>query len=299
VLHRRIIINVHLGKKGKDGKRKAPVPFTTQELHARLASWLVSMGLADQHVEERLFVNGNHIAGNPEILPDELMPPEAFVSRDLLNEGARHPTPYARTYVCAQMRGWQGQLVVSLFVRAIQANGTLHVEWSFNVLPPLRDDFLVIDERYEWPRVRQFLDCAVAGIALGIPALLAAPVQLAGYLDRPVRARARRQQQEYRIKHGQVFNYGSLDSIRAQASGPSRRHYFLARDQWTYVYLAEHTLLRSVRTFLEEHKVDLDLFESQQNTFITQISKTSIDEIKAQNVAVGEKAKVKSENSDG
>jgi hypothetical protein len=295
VQYRRMIVDVHLGKKGKDGKRKTPVPFTTQELHDRLASSLGSMGLADQHVEERLFVNGNHIAGNPEILPDELMPPEAFVSRDLLNEGARHPTAYARTYVCAQMRGWQGQLVVSLFARAIQANGTLHVEWSFNVLPPLRDDFLVIDKYYEQPRARQFLDCASAGIAFGIPALLAAPGQLARYLDRPVRVRALRQQQEYRIKHGQVFNYGSLQSIREYASGPSRRHYFLAKDQWTYVHLAEHTLLKSVKSFLEEHKVDLELFESQQDTIIKLISKTNIDQIKAQNVAVGEKAKINDE----
>jgi hypothetical protein len=190
------------------------------------------------------------------------------------------------------MRGWQGQLVVSLFARAIQANGTLHVEWSFHVLPPLRNDFLVIDKYYELPIARQLLNCAAVAIVLGIPALLAAPVQLARYLARPVRVRAVRKAQQYRIQHGQVFNYGSLPSIREYASGQHRRHYFLARDQWTYVYLAEHTLLKSIGTFLEEHKVDLDQFESQQNTFISLVSKTNIDEIKAENVAVGKKAKI-------
>lgn len=291
-LYRRMILNVHTGKKGKDGKRKPTIPFTTQELHDRIASSLGRMGLADQHVEERLFVNGKHISGNPEILPDELKPPEAFVSRDLLQQGARHPTADARTYVCAQMRGWQGQLVVSMFARAIQANGTLHVEWSFYVLPPLRKDFLVIDKYYERPKARQVLECVAVGIATAVPALLAAPVQLARYVDHPMRVRAVKQQQEYRIKHGQVFNYGSLPSIREYASGQNLQHYFLARDQWTYVYLAEHTLLKSVGTFLEEHKVDLEQFESQQNTFINLISKTNIDEIKANNVAVGKKAKV-------
>jgi hypothetical protein len=291
-LHRRMILNVYTGKRGKDGKRKPTIPFATQELHDRLVSSLERMGLADQHVEERLFVNGEHVAGNPEILPDELKPPAAFASRGLLGEGARHPTANARTYVCAEMGGWQGQLVVSLFARVIQANGTLHVEWSFHVLPPLRKEFLVLDNYYELPMVRQLLNCTTAGIILGIPALLAAPVQLARYLVRPVRTHALKQGQHYRIKHGQVFNYGSLPSIREYASGASRRHYFLARDQWTYVYLAEHTLLKSIGTFLEEHKVDLDQFETQQNTFISLVSKTNIDEIKADNVAVGKKAKI-------
>ena len=292
VLYRRMILNVYTGKRGKDGKRKPTIPFATQELHDRLARSLERMGLADQHVEERLFVNGEHVSGNPEMLPDELKPPEAFVGRGLLNAGTRHPTANARTYVCAEMRGWQGQLVVSLFARAIQANGTLHVEWSFYVLPPLRKDFLVIDKYYELPIAQQLLNCAATGITLGLPALLAAPVQLARYLARPVRVRALRQRQKYRIKHGQVFNYGSLPSIREYASGPDRRHYFLARDQWTYVYLAEHTLLKSIGTFLEEHKVDMDQFETQQNTFINLVSKTNIDEIKAENVAVGKKAKI-------
>lgn len=292
VLHRRMILNVYTGKRGKDGKRKPTIPFATQELHDRLVSSLERMGLADQHAEERLFVNGEHVAGNPAILPDELKPPAAFASRDLLSEGTRHPTANARTYVCAEMRGWQGQLVVSLFARAVQANGTLYVEWTFHVLPPLRKAFLVIDNYYELPVARQLLNCVTAGITLGIPALLAAPVQLARYLARPVRIRALRRGQQYRIKHGQVFNYGSLPSIREYASGASRRHYFLARDQWTYVYLAEHTLLKSIGTFLEEHKVDLNQFESEQNTFTNLVSKTNIDELNAGNVAVGRKAKI-------
>jgi hypothetical protein len=292
VQYRRMVLNVHMGKRGKDGKRKPTIPFATQELHDRLANSLQRMGLADQRVEERMFVNGEHVSGNPGILPDELKPPVAFISRDLLNEGTRHPTANARTYVCAEMRGWQGQLVVSLFARAVQANGTLYVEWSFYVLPPLRKEFLVIDRYYELPVARQALGCATAGLVRGLPTLLSAPVQLAWYLVRPLRIRALGQGQRYRIRHGQVFNYGSLPSIREYASGINRRHYFLARDQWTYVYLAGHTLLKSIGTFLEEHKVDLDQFETQQNTFINNVNKTNIDEIKADNVAVGRKAKI-------
>jgi hypothetical protein len=295
VLARRMVINVGIGKRGKDGKRRTPVVFETQELHTAMAQALERMGLADLHVEERLYVNGQHISGNPEILPDELRPPATSVSRELLEEGARHPTPDARTYVCAEMRGWQGQLVVSLFARAIQANGSLHIEWSFYVLPPLAKVFLEIDKYYEQPPARQLLGSALAGMVRGVPALVSSPVYVVRNMLRPVRDRARKQRQEYRIKHGQVFNYGAPPSIRQYAWGLTERHYFLARDHWTYVYLAEHTLLKTIEAFLVNHKIDLEMFTSQQNTFIKLVSNTNVDEINAENVAVGSKNKITSE----
>src|SRR6202034_2592315 len=36
VIHSRMLVQVALGKKGKNGKRKDPIPFTNAELHAAL-----------------------------------------------------------------------------------------------------------------------------------------------------------------------------------------------------------------------------------------------------------------------
>ena len=74
-----------------------------------------------------------------------------MVSRELLTEAALHPTPEARTYVCVEMVGWGGQLVVTLFVRGVRVGDSLYIEWEFRVLPPLRKDLLNIDERFEAP----------------------------------------------------------------------------------------------------------------------------------------------------
>jgi hypothetical protein len=291
-VYRRMILNVHVGKRGKDGKRRKHVPFTTQELHDALSDALKLMGLADVHVQERLFVNGNHLSGIREILPDELKPPVPVASQGLLRSGAIHPTSDARTYVCAEMRGWKGQLVVSLFARAIQANGSLRIEWSFYVLPPLQSKFLFIDRCYKLPRRQQLLDCLKVGAIDAIPALLTAPGKLSRYLTRPIRNRRRKRRQVYAIKNGYVFNYGSLPSIREHARGLNRQHYFLEQDTLAYMDLAEHTLLRTIEKFLVQHKIDLELFESQQSTFIELVSNTNVGEIHATNVAVGKKSKV-------
>lgn len=65
------------------------------------------------------------------------------------------------------------------------------------------------------------------------------------------------------IERGYVFDYGAENSIREDACGSQRHHYFLARDETMYILLAQQTLIRAVGTFLDEHGVDLGQFDDQ------------------------------------
>ena len=106
------------------------------------------LGFNDMRIEERLFVNGRHIKDHPAFLPaGAAAPPATSVSSALLQQAALHPTPDARVYVCVEMPAWQGQLVVTLFVRAVHTGGYLYIEWEYRVLPPIRREFRSIDRR--------------------------------------------------------------------------------------------------------------------------------------------------------
>ena len=120
VVHDRIVVNVARGKKGKGGKRQPPIPFSTLQLHGALETALKNMDFPELRVGQQLHVNGEHVAADPRLLPEVLGPPVADAPSGLLIEGCAHPTPEARTYVCAEISGWKGQLVVSLFTRAVQ-----------------------------------------------------------------------------------------------------------------------------------------------------------------------------------
>jgi hypothetical protein len=194
--------------------------------------------------------------------------------------------------MCAEIGGWKGQLVVSLFARAVQARGSLQVEWSFQVLPPLREFFLQIDSRYELPRIRQVVNALAAGVTGFAPALFSSPVQLARYLTMPLADRRRIKKQSYAIRNGLVFDYGSERSIREDALGSERLHYFLAQDELTFILLAEHTMFRALSNFLRDHRVDMEQFEAQEKVFINNVSKYNINEVKAKNVSVGNKSRV-------
>lgn len=268
VYHRRLVLDVSRGKETKDGTRKDPEHFTSQDLHTALAEAFdheqgLAKNLHNIKVYERLFVNGRHIQNNRQLLPDPLSAPPTSVNVGLLAAAALHPSAEARTYVCVEMPGWQGQLVVTLFVRAVNAGGSLYIEYTFRVLPPLRPEFLSIDCLYELSLLRQLRRSLGIGLLETPRALLASPYQAVRAHRRPRISRHRQAQQRAVIKKGYVFDYGAQRSIREDACGTQRHHYFLARDETMYILLAQQTLIRAVENFLDGHGVDLGQFNDQ------------------------------------
>ena len=289
VLHDRILVNVALGKK-KDGKRQQAITFSIPQLHAALEMALRKMDFPEMRVGQRLFVNGEHVAANSRLLPSQFGPPVADAPSDLLYDGCVHPTSEARTYVCAEIGGWKGQLVVSLFTRAVQAHGSLQVEWIFHVLPPLHSNLLLIDQWYESHRIRQITKAMTTGVLWFAPALVLAPVTFARYAILPLAYKFRVRGQSYRIRNGYVFNYGSPRSIREDLISYRRPHDFVVGDELTFIFLAQHTLLRALGRFLKAHNVDMKQFASQERN-ITNKFNNNVGTINAQNVAVGNKSR--------
>jgi hypothetical protein len=275
--HRRLVLDVSRGEDGEDGKPQDPVEFTSRDLHYALINAFgdeglgdLETGLANVFVEERLFINGLHIQPNSQLLPKHFEPPPTRVSDYELAAATLHPTPNARTYVCVEMPGWQGQLVVTLFARAVHAGGCLYVEWSFRVLPPLHNEYLQVDKLYEQPTYRQLRDSLWVGLRGVVPALLASPYQVLRIWRRSLAARVKYSQQAAQIRRGCVFDYGALPSIREDACGRQRQHYFLARDEVMYLLLAQQTLLRAVENFLKDHQVSLGQFNEQVKIIVDQ-----------------------------
>lgn len=266
--YQRILLDVSRGKEAHDGTHMKPDSFTSQDLHTAIVRAFdcragLAKSLANIRVYERLFVNGLHIQNDPRLLPDPFRPPPSSVDRDLLVAAALHPTPEARTYVCVEMPGWQGQLVVTMFIRAVHTGESLYIDWTFRVLPPLHRKFLKIDQLHDQPRYRQLRTSLRQSLRETVPALFGSPRHVYRAWRQPQKARRYRNRQSRAIKNGYVFDYGAMASIREDACGSQRQHYFLARDETMYVLLAQQALTRAVEIFLGAHNVELDQYNDQ------------------------------------
>lgn len=267
-----LLIDVSRGKtqNPKSGKPAKPERFTNEEVHAAIISAMRKLGLADLRVEERLFVNGRHIQNSLAVLPKPKEPPSASVDCAVLKHAALHPTPDARVYVCVEMPSWQGQLVVTLFARAVHIGGSLYIEWRFHALLPVKRSFQNVDNLWSEPRgrlVRQFVRYSVGQTA---PAMFGAPVRIWRARRDARFARKNEMSQAYAIDHGQVFHYGADSSIRELASGSARQHYFLSRDEAMFVLLAQEKLIRTISRFLDKKNIDAGQIKSQVEFIINE-----------------------------
>jgi hypothetical protein len=295
-----IVIDVSRGRKVKNGKQQKPRKFSNADVHDAVMQTMGKLGFAEMRVEEKLFVNGRHVRGNRAFLPQgDAAPPASSVDHRLLEQAALHPTPDARVYVCVEMPAWQGQLVVTLFVRAVHTGGYLYIEWEYRVLPPIRREFRVIDRRYTRSRGQQLWKSCRWGARKFLPALVKAPFLLISDFRRYRAERRRLSNQVRTIKRGRDFDYGAVRSVRELACGFSREHHFLARDEIMYVLMSQETLMRGIRAFLRKHDVNLGGFDSQVDI----ISKSSfkyynvhIGDMKDSAIAVGDKSRAKSDS---
>jgi hypothetical protein len=138
-----LLIDVSRGIAAENGSPQKPSSFASRDLHRAVVKAFgqehgLGARLDNVSAYERLFVNGLHVQNDDRLRPRPAESPKAKVHTSMLEEAASRPNPEARTYVCIEMGGWQGQLVVTLFVRAVRVGHSLYLEWEFRVLPPLQ-----------------------------------------------------------------------------------------------------------------------------------------------------------------
>jgi len=290
-----VVIDVSRSRISQSEPEKSkPKKFTNEDVHAAIISAMKKIGLADARAEERLFVNGKHVHDNLAILPKAKEPPNSSVDYGVLKQAALHPTPDARVYVCVEMPSWQGQLVVTLFARAVHIGGSLYIEWRFHVLRPVWRSFQNVDYLWAESRRRIIMSCCIHSAIEAVPALLGALPRIEINRREARTARKREAKQEHAIDHGQIFDYGAARSIREDAGGVTPQHYFLGRDETMFVLLAQEKLIRAIANFLNKKNVDTGQLESQVKVIVEETNKyysVHLGDVSNSSVAIGKNSK--------
>jgi hypothetical protein len=293
-----IVIDVSARKeKDDDDSSSDPIPFTNTDVHVAITKAVTNLKLPGLNVMERVFVNGRHVRGNGELQRQPLEPPFASVTDELLHGAAEHPTADARTYVCAEIHGWQGQLVVTMFARVVHTGGWLYIEYSFYLLPPIDAEYTIVDSLYAESLGRRLRKVWAWSALRNVPYLLYAPFSLAKQSTQTFVWNAHESMQGHLIHRGQSFDYGALRSIREDACRRGNRHYFIQRDITMYLLLLQNSLLREVENFLNDHNVPTTEFKRQAKVIIDASYNNysvHVGNVSDSTFAVGDKAKASS-----
>lgn len=258
----------------------------------------VDQDLRDLHldrvlIDDKLYVNGRDIRDDKRFLDDPLACPLNRVTPVVMKRAMLEQTEQKlRHYRCIRVIDWNGEQVLSIFLRFSKLSHNLFVEASYFLLTPVGDRFRKIDSlNPELTFRRVFGTVLIAGVTAPFLTIMA-PFALLHRVMESIQESSKRKQEEKQILDDPSFDYGATLSCRQRTSPHEYRRYFQKLDKEMYLKVLEKNILDSILTFLEENNVDVSELKQRQAMILNNGVIVSGGSMTTENIAVGEGAKI-------
>ena len=280
------------GRKEK-GKKLEPQRFTLTEFYDYVVDSLKKLNIEKLNIEDKLYVEGTTIRNDKRFISNPFKRPYTHVPQSLINEFKEFPTEPIRYYLSIRAIDWEGELVLSIFLRFFKVGEKLFAETSYYLLPPLDSYYHQFDRIKpvpSWIDRILFLHRSI-GIT---PFILAfAPFTLLAKIINRIAVLIKRWDTKYVIKNNPVFDYGAARSLRENESSDKYRKYFQRLDKEMYLKLIERQLLNSIIDFLDSKNIDTSDLKEREQVILNEGVIVSGGNVMAENITVGKNAKSK------
>jgi hypothetical protein len=270
---------------------KPPGPvrfFGTAELYETVESAICGLGIPGLAVDDRLYVDGREIRDDARFLSSRSGPPITCADPEFVRSFVDNQAAYARRYQCAQVSSWRNEMILTGLLRFSQLGGSLFIEMSFSVLPPVWDPYREVNHVHRIADLREFARF-VAETALALPRTWreAALAPFGRAWDAYGWWRYRFWQSRL-VKTDPVYEYGAERSLREWAMSEHYERRFQEIDVEMLVKVIESRLLDTVIGFLDERNIDTSQLRSRQTVIQNWGIMFSGGSLNATNVAVGQ-----------
>ena len=236
------------------------LPFHARELYAAIDECLNGIDWRSAAVEDRIFVHGSDVTGDSRLLPDPTERPRAIADPSLIDSYVDAASNSVRHYKHFRLVAWDGELILSLFIRVTKPGRDLFVEANYFLLTPVRESFRKLDKinpHRIWKRV-----ATTAFEALALTAVW--PLSALQLLETVGKWRERREIRA-RIREDATFDRGAVSSIREMYASNEYHRYFQKLDKEMYYKVLDKHVLDAIVEFLNERNIDTsDLRQRQQ-----------------------------------
>jgi hypothetical protein len=268
-----------------------PKYFNVQELYSYIDSDITNLHIQGTSIQDKIFVNGQEIRGDKRFLPNLFCRPLTQVDSSTLEEFSEGQSDGIRYYKCIRIIGWQGEIILSVFLRFLKLRQNLFVEASYFFLPPLKQKYRKIDGIQPNPTWRQISEMLLETFIKSLILFPGSILLLSEELSQPF-TRWKQQRAERRlIREDPMFDYGASTNIRELAASNLYSHYFQKLDMEMYMKIIESQILDSITNFLDAHNIDTSDLQARQDTILNNGVIVTGGSVRSQNLTVGERAK--------
>jgi hypothetical protein len=195
--------------------------------------------------------------------------PLAVVSAEMLDMYTAEPTRTARTYVAFIENSGNGDIVVTVLVRAEMIGNTVYVEGRSQVLLPTQPGFKDVYWVSRRPD-QAFLPVLRTAVPATTGLWLESPIRLVRYWLGGRSDKRTIKLEGQRIERGQPVNYGVGSSLREDVMLPADPGYYGSADEVMYFRVITQEILDSLCRFLEERGVRTPDFDEQRQLIVEQ-----------------------------
>lgn len=280
--------------KGKEdmGNIVEPLPFQVSELYDYVTNSIDRLDWNNLNIEDNLYVNGQEIRDREEFLPNPLMRPITKFQDAFVKSFIEKSTHLLRHYRCIRVTDWQGELILSIFIRFSKIGQHLFVEANYYLLTPLSKYYRQFDQIKPKPSsedIRKLvLETLFTTFSFGVASVTSFFKQ---FFDSQRRKKQRKEKEE-EIKSNYAFNYGAITSLRERISyNKEYNRYFQKLDKEMYLKSIERRIIDGLSKFLDSKNIDTSDFKETRSTILNHGVMVSGGSIQSQNLTVGEQAK--------
>ncbi len=285
-------VDVSKGKKEfASNTAKTPTSFRISELYTEIIQMVRQLGLSNVSIEDKLYVNGQSIRDNPDFLPNNFSSPKTQVASALMNRFKEDPSESIRYYTCIRVISWDGELVLSTFLRLKLAGKNLFIEIDYELLPPVKEKYHEIDTIEPTFTISKLRNLTLREFNSTFPLLFRSPFRVAKYLFRGQNPAQRRAGVETSIRENPAFDYGTKTSLREVASSSDYRLYFQRLDKEMYQKIIASQVFEAITNFLDVRNIDTSDLKERQDHILNNGTIVSGNTFQSSNVAFGNEAK--------
>jgi hypothetical protein len=280
--------------KGKDvlGERRRPDPVELAELRRRVTEAVQATGIDGLTVDDVLHVSHEAVAGLL-LLTNRFGRPNGRLDPETIQQLLDEPTDNRRHFQRLRVTAWDGELVLTIFLRFMVVSGRLYAEATYTVLSPVDHGWHVVDRIEPAPMPLETLRIIVSSVLATSPALLGAvPRLIAEAWQTWIKQPLKRWEEGVAAREGGLLDCGTLTTVRQRGASTAYWRYFQRLDQERYVKVLERSILDTLIAVLDEHGVDASELVERQTTILNQGVMMSGGTLQAQSLAVGRGARI-------
>jgi len=286
-------LNLNNHKEGI-GETLSLIPFEVQELYDYVVSTIRELELPGLTIEDKLCVNGQEIRGNTNFLSDPLSRPYSQVEPGFLKKFVNQNTKHIRYYKKIKIISWNGEFIISIFLRFIKIKQKLFIEASYFILTPVKSEYQEVDSIDLGITVQKVLRVLGSSVLSTIIIWPISVFRILFKIIEPFCSWRKRRKMRKIIKETPNFNYGAVTSLREEASSPVYTQYFQKLDKEMYIKIIERQMIDSIVDFLDSKNIDTSDLKERRSEILNNGIIVSGGSIKATNLSVGKEAKINS-----